>query len=92
MAGEGMVKEFRVAIEQQKTAASLGQEMFKILKDGKKAEFALELLYLQDPKALKVPTYINEGLKWLQEQLERKQLEVLTSNEPQKVSMKKVVA
>lgn len=91
MVGEGMVKKFRDAIAQQKTAASLGQEMFKILKDGKKAEFALELLYLQDPKALKVPTYINDGLKWLQEQLERKQLEVVTLNEPQKASIEKVI-
>ena len=87
-----MIKKFREAIDQQKTSASLGQDMFNILKDGKKAEFALELLYLQEPKALKVPTYINEGLTWLQEQLERKQLEVLTLSETQKSSTKEVAA
>ena len=89
---EGVIKKFRDVIDQQKTSASLGQEMFKILKDSKKAEFALELLYSQEPKMLKVPTYIHEGLTWLQEQLERKQLEVLSSSESPKSSIKEVVA
>ncbi|VVB64816.1 AAA ATPase domain protein [uncultured archaeon] len=89
---EGSIKKFRDIVEQQKTSAGLGQEMFKVLKDGKKAEFALELLYLQEPKTLKVPTYINEGLAWVQEQLERKQLEVLTSSESPKSSIKEAIA
>lgn len=88
--GEGMIKKFRDAIAQQKTVASLGQNMFEILKDGKKAEFALELLYLQEPKVLKVPTYINEGLTWLQDQLEGKRLEVLAPSEPKKPTTKRV--
>ncbi|MDD5652881.1 MAG: AAA family ATPase [Candidatus Omnitrophica bacterium] len=81
--GEGIIKKFKDAILQHNTSANLGEEMFKILKDGKKAEFALELLFLQDPETLKVPTYINEGLKWLQDQLEMKQLEILTLSKNQ---------
>jgi predicted ATP-dependent endonuclease of OLD family len=91
LSGEGMIKKFRDAINKHKTSASLGQGMFEFLKDGKKAEFALELLFSQEPNVLKVPTYIDEGLTWLQEQLERKQLEVLTSGEI-KDSPKEVVA
>jgi predicted ATP-dependent endonuclease of OLD family len=32
----------------------------------KKAEFALDVLYFEEPKELKVPTYIKEGLDWLE--------------------------
>ena len=35
----------------------------------KKAEFALELLYLEEPQKLKSPTYILEGLNWIEKKL-----------------------
>ncbi|WPV67113.1 ATP-dependent endonuclease [Chitinophaga sp. LS1] len=35
-------------------------------KGAKKAEFALELLFLQAPEVLKTPSYIHEGLAWLE--------------------------
>lgn len=35
----------------------------------KKAEFALDVLYFEAPEQLKVPTYIKEGLDWLEEVL-----------------------
>jgi len=38
-------------------------------KGAKKAEFALELLYMEEPTILTTPAYINEGLKWLETQL-----------------------
>lgn len=38
-------------------------------KGAKKAEFALELLYFQDPNTLTVPKYIKEGLNWLEQKL-----------------------
>jgi hypothetical protein len=71
--GNGLINKFNEAVKTKNSATELGQAMFKALKDGKKAEFTLELLYLKEPKELKVPTYINEGLSWLQDQLERKQ-------------------
>ncbi len=35
----------------------------------KKAEFALDVLYFNDPEELKVPLYIKEGLNWLEDVL-----------------------
>ena len=35
----------------------------------KKAEFALELLYFEDPNNLAVPKYIEEGLNWMENKL-----------------------
>ena len=35
----------------------------------KKAEFALELLYIEDPNKLECSTYIKEGLDWLEGKL-----------------------
>lgn len=79
--GKGLITKFRDAINEHKTPTALGQKMFEILKNGKKAEFALELLYSEEPEKLNTPTYICEGLSWLQEQLQRKQLEVLDVRE-----------
>lgn len=76
--GDGLIKKFKDAIAESKTPKDLGKTMLEILKKGNKAEFALELLYSKEPEKFKVPTYINEGLTWLQDQLERKQLEDLT--------------
>ncbi len=77
--GNGLIKKFNEAINTKKNANDLGKEMFKALRKGDKAKFALELLFIKDPEELKVPTYIHEGLSWLQEQLERKQKDVLLS-------------
>lgn len=45
----------------------------------KKAEFALELLYLEEPDVLSTPTYIKEGLKWLEEKLIASKLDSITA-------------
>lgn len=37
----------------------------------KKAEFALDVLYMEDPKTLIIPDYIKEGLDWLKAQLSK---------------------
>ena len=46
------------------------------LKIGTKAEFALDMLFSQDPASIKVPTYIHDGLKWLENKLLQRQREV----------------
>lgn len=51
--------------------------MFEALKDGKKAEFALEIIAAKQFGTLAVPRYIGEGLAWLEKQLEKKQVEIL---------------
>lgn len=79
LAGTGLIKKFKDAISAKTTIAELGAELFQILKECRsKAEFSLELLFLQDPKALKIPAYIKEGLEWLGAELKRKQEEVLS--------------
>jgi predicted ATP-dependent endonuclease of OLD family len=54
-------------------------EMFEALKTGKKAEMALELIFLKEPKELKIPKYIAEGLEWLQEKLKNKDWDYIES-------------
>ena len=81
LTGSGLIKKFNDAIKNAKSSADLGQIMFEDLKTGKKAEFALEMLDLQEPNQLNVPTYIREGLSWLQKQVRIKQKEVFTPGE-----------
>lgn len=38
----------------------------ELKKSDVKAEFALDLIYLVDPKEIAVPQYIEEGLRWLE--------------------------
>ena len=44
----------------------LEDELFDLLKTAEKAAFALDCLMLEDPKALKPPSYISDGLKWFE--------------------------
>ncbi|MDR2594517.1 MAG: AAA family ATPase [Fibromonadaceae bacterium] len=50
------------------------QNAFDIIRNNgfKKAEFALDLLYLQNFDNIKIPTYISEGLQWLENILQTK--------------------
>lgn len=66
--GIGLIKKFNNALEKSDVVEA-SKEMFEALKKGKKAEFALELLFLNEPENLKVPSYIDDGLVWLEEQL-----------------------
>lgn len=79
--GSGLVAKFREAIAAGGGAAAVGKAMFEALKTGKKAEFALDVLDAEDFEALHVPTYIAEGLTWLQERLKRKQIEILPAKD-----------
>lgn len=74
MDGDGLIKKFKEALNQNKTLADLTKAMFDALKSGNKAEFALELLF-KEPNTFKIPAYIREGLEWLQDQVCRKEKE-----------------
>lgn len=78
--GTGLVKKFKDGITKSATAAELGASLFESLKTGKKAEFALDVLALEDPANLVVPNYIAEGLSWLETQLTKRQLEVIEAD------------
>lgn len=76
-AGPGLNAKFRNAIAKGGGSAAVGASMYSALRDGKKAEFALEVLMADNFNDLKVPQYIAEGLEWLLEQMKKKQVEVL---------------
>lgn len=71
--GGGLIKKFREALSNHKTPDELQEAIFLILKSGSKAEFALNLLFYQDPQGLVIPSYIAEGLAWLEEQITRRE-------------------
>ncbi len=71
--GKGLSAKFKKAIEASDSVAELGDALFKALKDGGKAELALDLLEIQDDTKLVPPEYIRDGLKWLKGQLRERQ-------------------
>lgn len=75
--GYGLVRKFRESIASETSAEALGQKFFEALKDGKKAEFALDVIDAKTFDSIVVPQYIEEGLKWLEGRLKKKQVEVL---------------
>lgn len=86
-AGTGLNAKFRNAIAQGGGATAVGASMHSSLKDGKKAEFALDVLMADNFSDLKVPRYIAEGLEWLLEQMKKKQVEILTTEPATAVSV-----
>jgi predicted ATP-dependent endonuclease of OLD family len=69
-ATRGLLKKMVVAAKEKDIHISAKAMYDAITAQGvKKAEFALELLYLQEPGLLKVPIYIKEGLDWLERKL-----------------------
>lgn len=75
--GTGLIASFRKALNDSADLSVLADEVFKALKDGGKAEFALNLLYSDEDEKLKVPAYIHEGLLWLAQQLKRKEADII---------------
>ena len=81
LAGHGLVRKFRDAIEAGGGVQAIGQKMYEALRDGKKAEFAFDVILAEGFDALTVPRYIAEGLEWLQDRLKKKQAEILPAAE-----------
>lgn len=77
MNGTGLVSKFKTAIQDSADPQTLGKTMFEALKNGKKAEFALDVISDQNFESLKVPLYIAQGLQWLQDNLKRKSVKAL---------------
>jgi len=75
--GTGLVRKFRDAIAAGGGAPAIGEQMYLALKNGKKAEFALDVLEVEKFDEIVVPRYIAEGLEWLLSQLKKKQVEIL---------------
>lgn len=75
--GRGLTKLFAKALRESITADDLGQALFDALRDGDKAEFALQVLGDPDFAKVAVPEYIREGLVWLEAKLRKKSKELL---------------
>jgi predicted ATP-dependent endonuclease of OLD family len=75
--GTGLVRKFRDAITAGGGATAIGERMYLALRSGKKAEFALDVLEVDEFDDIVVPSYIAEGLEWLLKQLKKKQVEIL---------------
>lgn len=75
--GRGLVGQFARALQSATTAEELSESFFEALRDGNKAEFALEVLGATTFPMLTVPNYIREGLVWLEWKLRKKQSELV---------------
>jgi predicted ATP-dependent endonuclease of OLD family len=78
--GAGLLKRFKDAILSNNSVSDVGHALFEALKSGTKAEFALDMLYCNDPKSIRVPEYIHNGLKWLETKLVERQQEILVTD------------
>lgn len=72
----GLLKKLKTALGMN-ALEDASQHMFDNLEKGSKAEMALELLYLTEPDELKLPAYIADGLKWLENALETRKLDAI---------------
>ncbi len=81
LAGHGLVRKFRDAIADLDDAGEISKAMYEALRNGKKAEFALDVILAEQFDSLTVPRYIAEGLEWLQSRLTKKQAEILPSSD-----------
>ena len=75
--GPGLLKKFKEAVTSKNDISELAQALFDALASENKAEFALDMLYSEDPASINVPEYIHNGLKWLENKLLLRQKEVL---------------
>jgi len=64
----GMMRKMKSACEEP-TLDECTESMYEALENSGKAKMALDIIFDIDPKELKIPLYINEGLEWLQEEL-----------------------
>jgi predicted ATP-dependent endonuclease of OLD family len=67
---QGMITTFHNAYKESGSLQEFCRRLFEALQNGVKAEFAINLLYLEKFDNLNTPTYINEGLLWIKEKLE----------------------
>ena len=70
----GLLKRIQAALEKD-TLNEASIDMFDNLGKDNKAEMALELLYLNEPDQVEPPTYISDGLEWLEKSIEARKLD-----------------
>lgn len=78
----GLLKKLKAALGKG-TLEEASKDMFASLETGSKAEMALELLYLTEPEKVEPPAYISDGLKWLEEAIDARKVDVSTTEPPE---------
>jgi len=76
----GLLKKLQAALEKD-TLEDAGKDMFDSLEKGSKAEMALELLYRGEPSQVEPPSYIADGLKWLEKNLEVRKVDAILTEQ-----------
>lgn len=74
----GLLKKLQSAL-QKDSIEEASTDMFASLDRGNKAEMALELLYVSDPAQLEPPSYMSDGLKWLEVKLEARKVDAIST-------------
>jgi len=76
---EGSLKKIAAAAKQ--SAKDSAESVYNLInsKEFKKAEFALHILYSEDPSKIEPPTYIKDGLQWVVDQLTENKLGLINS-------------
>lgn len=69
IAGSSTAKKVQSLVASGVSNDELAEELFDLLKTAGKADFAIDCLMLEDPKALLPPQYIREGLSWFERAL-----------------------
>lgn len=69
--GNGFIKKLHEEFNSDKNIVEIAKILFEYLKKHSriKAAFALNLLFLEDPKKIITPNYIKYGLEWLEQKL-----------------------
>lgn len=69
--GNGFIRKLNSEFNSSEDISTIANNLFDYLKDNSriKAPFALDLLFMEDPKKLITPDYIQDGLKWLENKL-----------------------
>lgn len=81
----GFFKKCKTAINSSTTLSELSKSLHDAVRSATKAGVALEILY-SDPAAVNVPSYISDGLNWLQDKLLKRQHEILISDSQKQVN------
>lgn len=66
ISGIATTKKIKELVAGKHSAKDLEDDLFDLMKSAEKAAFALDCLMIKDPKALKPPQYIQDGLSWLE--------------------------
>lgn len=72
----GLAGRFQQIADNSSDPDALALQVSQTIAAGDKADFALELLFSDDIEKLRAPAYIEHGLLWLKDQLERKEADL----------------